>query len=85
MRPLVCGVYLAALLGEWGDVGQEMQGDAAPCGTTRRDAAAPRLLTHAGSLFWCILCFFFTCNSVRSVRRKMATIVSVAKETCTVA
>ena len=47
MRPLACGVYLAALLGERGDVGQERQGDAAPCGTTRRDAAAPLLLAYA--------------------------------------
>ena len=33
--------------GERGEVGQEMQGDSAPCGTTHRDAAAPLLLAHA--------------------------------------
>ena len=30
-----------------GERGQMMQGDIAPCGTTHRDAAVPRLLTHA--------------------------------------
>ncbi len=28
---------------------KKMQGDSAPCGTTDRNAAAPLLLTHAGS------------------------------------
>ena len=41
---------------------REGQGDAASCGTTRRDATAPRLLTHAGSpfrsLFWVYLVYF---------------------------
>ena len=40
-----------------------MQGDTAPCSTTDRDAAAPLLLTHAGSAarsaFWCILCILW--------------------------
>ena len=37
--------------GEGREGGQTMQGDAAPCGTTDRDAAAPHLLPHAGSAF----------------------------------
>ena len=48
---------------------ETVQGDIAPCGTTHRDAAMPRLLTHAGSTFrsssfsvFCVFCgFFSTC------------------------
>ena len=49
--PRILRMLLGAYGREEGKEEQGMQGDSAPCGTTDRNAAAPLLLTHAGSPF----------------------------------
>ena len=59
-----------------------MQGDSAPCGTTDRNAAAPRLLAHAGSPFSSLFWVYFVVSHPHMQSPSAVLFVSTCKRIC---